>query len=660
MKPKQSAEALLKQILFGGALEDKLAGALVPFPELEWEGMNPLDQVVPEPGRNAHLKPRESEKSHFPKKSELVEERARGVLLHHFANHELLAIETMAFVLLKFPSADLEFRKGLFRTLQDEQKHLGMYCSRMKEFGVTFGDLPLNLFFWTTLQNVKTPLDFVTQMSLTFEQANLDFALEYAEFFRKDNLDLKTAELLQVVHDDEVRHVAHGLKWFKFWGSETINCEKEEFLAYQKLLPYPLTPRRARGNDLFSVASREKADLDSNFIEYVRIAGGSRGKVPNYYFFNPECEIEQLLPVLPESIRLKIAELAPLILWLAGEEDVVELKRRPSLLFLKEIHQLKGALPEIVSSVEATEKYVAFEELRPWGFGESAEKKFQILKSKIRKPPPFDLKLHREKLYSKSYWSEFLKNDLDLPADTAEVLIKSDQSTSGRGHLRVPRGYLSDPALLKKLEDRKAKGDLFLIEPFFDKVHDFSIQYEILADGRVKEFDPRFFVVDHHFQYQGSVFGRALKGTIYEQSSKLLDQEKLSIKAVHTKVIEHLKELHYVGPVGIDAFIYKDSRGMLKVRPVVEVNARYTMGRIAHEMERALIRSRGSGEGFFCFLNRAELITFSCRNFKELEEKLKVELGSKFLATTPSLSEHTWTFLITDYAQMNRFLLSKN
>jgi len=47
---------------------------------------------------------------------------------------------------------------------------------------------------------------------------------------------------------------------------------------------------------------------------------------------------------------------------------------------------------------------------------------------------------------------------------------------------------------------------------------------------------------------------------------------------------EELVKTGYLGPVGIDAFIYRTSEGELRLKPVVEINPRYTMGRLTLEM----------------------------------------------------------------------------
>ncbi len=650
----ENAHTLLQQILFGGSIEDKLAGAGLKNSELDWKECQALDAPIEAPGRTGLLKARTIAGAHFPKKSELGDASARGRLLHYFANHELLAIETMAYVLLRFPDADPAFRQGVFRTLQDEQRHLQQYLVRMRELSVNLGDVPLNLYFWNSLKNMRGPLDYVTQMSLTFEQANLDFALFFTNFFETEVQDPVTAKLLKEVHDDEIKHVAHGLKWFNQWRDP---ADASEYDSYLKLLPFPMTPRRAKGGHLFSEQSRRDAGMSEDFIRSIQVAGGSRGKVPNLYYFNPQCEVEKELPTLNQQMRTKIMDLAPLMLWLAGEEDVVELDSRPDLNWLTQVHQLKGELPELLTPNLSLERYQAFDEFKPWGFSESAWKKLGTIKSKLRKPPQFEMGLHREKLFSKRYWKEVLGEDLS-EAGSEEVLIKADQSTSGRGHQRIPRALLSDSNFNTKLEKRRSSGDRFIIEPFYNKLHDFSVNYELTAEGRLIEFDSRFFKVDSQFQYLGSFLGKHHPDPAYRLSAELLEREKPNWKSEHGKVIQHLRDLKYVGAFGIDALIYHDKDQRLKIAPVIEVNVRTTMGRVALEIEKVLIKKHSRLEGFWMFLHHRDLLGLGCRNFKELEAKLTEELGVRFVATTPSSAQLTWTFAILDHSLMERFFKS--
>ena len=114
----------------------------------------------------------------------------------------------------RIPSAPLAFRRGLVAILADEQRHLGLYRERLAAHGVAFGDHPVTGHFWNKLDHLTGPLEFVCAMGLTFENANLDFAGDYAAAARACG-DEATAAALDQVHADEIGHVHFGWVWLK-------------------------------------------------------------------------------------------------------------------------------------------------------------------------------------------------------------------------------------------------------------------------------------------------------------------------------------------------------------------------------------------------------------------------------------------------------------
>lgn len=44
-------------------------------------------------------------------------------MFHFLTNHELLAAELMALVLLKFPDAPKDYRAGVYEAMREEQMH---------------------------------------------------------------------------------------------------------------------------------------------------------------------------------------------------------------------------------------------------------------------------------------------------------------------------------------------------------------------------------------------------------------------------------------------------------------------------------------------------------------------------------------------------------
>jgi len=112
---------LAEQILFATTLEEKLHAPEI----ITDEHPGPALVTPAAPGRPANLMFKAhgtGDKSEFPGLHQLEKDHERGKLLHFFGNHELLATELMALVLLKFPDAPAAFRRGVLRTLQDEQE----------------------------------------------------------------------------------------------------------------------------------------------------------------------------------------------------------------------------------------------------------------------------------------------------------------------------------------------------------------------------------------------------------------------------------------------------------------------------------------------------------------------------------------------------------
>ena len=115
-----------------------------------------------------------------PTPRSLVRKDVPGQTLHTFAHHELQALELMALALLRFPDAPTDFRQGLARIIQDEQRHFRLYQARAEHWGTGLGDVGASHFFWDTVADIDSPQAFLAALSLTYEQANLDFAHGYS------------------------------------------------------------------------------------------------------------------------------------------------------------------------------------------------------------------------------------------------------------------------------------------------------------------------------------------------------------------------------------------------------------------------------------------------------------------------------------------------
>jgi uncharacterized ferritin-like protein (DUF455 family) len=212
------------------------------------------------PGRPPGLTPVAAREVKVPPIEGMADPAQRARILHAFANHELQAVELFAWALLAFPGAPSDFRRGLLRVLGDEQRHTRMYAARSEALGLAFGAQPVTGYFWSKVPQIRTPLDFVCAMSLTFENANLDHTVDYAGAARRAG-DEKTAAVIDRVHRDEVEHVRFGWTWL----GRLKEAGETPWEAFRRSLSWPLRPAKARGVS-FHRAGREAAGLDPEFI----------------------------------------------------------------------------------------------------------------------------------------------------------------------------------------------------------------------------------------------------------------------------------------------------------------------------------------------------------------------------------------------------------
>jgi uncharacterized ferritin-like protein (DUF455 family) len=211
-----------------------------------------------EPGRSPNL--RFATRIEVPSIEGFHDPTQRRRILHALANHEFQAAELFAWALLAFPDTPPEFRRGLLKILDDEQRHTRMYIARLEDAGARFGDYPVNGYFWGKVEAITSPLRFLCAMSLTFENANLDHTVDYTEAARRAG-DAKTAAVIERVHLDEIEHVRFGWTWLQAFKEE----DESAWDAYRANLTWPLRPAKARGRT-FRREGREAAGLDAEFI----------------------------------------------------------------------------------------------------------------------------------------------------------------------------------------------------------------------------------------------------------------------------------------------------------------------------------------------------------------------------------------------------------
>lgn len=250
--------AFAERVLLSAVLEDKLR----PVEE-------PLSDAQPGPGRRFSRPARPDHLQFGARRTApalargeaLRDPLKRGVAHHILANHELQALEVMAWTLCAFPEAPAEFRRGMVDVMADEQRHTRMHVERARSLGVEFGRYPVNSYIWDKAMSFQNELDYLAGLPLVFEGRNLDHTLELAAEFAAVG-DERSAALMRVIHRDEIQHVRFGVEWLNRLKPPELS-DWEAFVAH---LHWPIRPSKARGT-VFQRAAREQAGLSPDFIE---------------------------------------------------------------------------------------------------------------------------------------------------------------------------------------------------------------------------------------------------------------------------------------------------------------------------------------------------------------------------------------------------------
>jgi len=252
-----------ERVLLAESLELKLERVREPFTDAA--PGEPLR--VAEPGRPANLKfaARRAAPA-MPHPNTFAEPRRRAIAHHVMANHELQALEVMAWVLLAFPEAPTEFRLGLARVMEDEQRHTRMHMERSAALGVEFGSQPVNCYIWKKAMEFTGVMDYLAGLPLTFEGRNLDHTVEFEGYFLAVD-DAKSAAMMRAIHRDEIEHVRFGIEWLR----KLKPAHLSDWEAWTQHLHWPLRPEKAVGDE-FQEAARVAAGLDEEFIRRLKDA----------------------------------------------------------------------------------------------------------------------------------------------------------------------------------------------------------------------------------------------------------------------------------------------------------------------------------------------------------------------------------------------------
>jgi hypothetical protein len=153
--------------------------------------------------------------------------------------------------------------------------------------------------------------------------------------------------------------------------------------------------------------------------------------------------------------------------------------------------------------------------------------------------------------------------------------LKPRLGSSGRGRVAGEDGRARTPAVrgaLARLADRGGA----LLEPWLPRTEDLSAQLLVGADGSLRMLGTTRQLLAPSGLYRGQAGSVDTRGRIASGSA-----QDGALREAAVAVARAAAEQGYAGPCGLDAFSCRAPSGATVLRPVVEFNARYTLGIVA-------------------------------------------------------------------------------
>lgn len=192
----------------------------------------------------------------MPKRGRGGSAQNRLALLHALAHIELNAIDLAWDILARFTATPMPrgFTDDWVRVADDEARHFALLEARLNALGSGYGELPAHDGLWQAAQG--TAHDLATRLALVpmvLEARGLDVTPDTVRRLRAVG-DAKSADILQLIFEEEITHVAAGRRWF---GHLCAQAGQDPVEAWQDLVrrhfkgslkrPFNLDGRRQAG-----------------------------------------------------------------------------------------------------------------------------------------------------------------------------------------------------------------------------------------------------------------------------------------------------------------------------------------------------------------------------------------------------------------------------
>ena len=160
---------------------------------------------------------------------------------------------------------------------------------------------------------------------------------------------------------------------------------------------------------------------------------------------------------------------------------------------------------------------------------------------------------------------------LDIAAGSSFPFVaKTEFGSSASGFIHVKKE--EDMSKLSKAVNYFNSGISFVIEPWRDRMEDYSVGFYLSKEGEMTDFNIRKLFSTARGQFDALITGSAIDDKII-----------IEMHDAAKKISENLVTEGYFGNVSFDAYTFRN-RETISLNPISEINARMTMADIARLM----------------------------------------------------------------------------
>ena len=191
----------------------------------------------------------------------LATDEGRIALIHAIAHIEFNAINLALDAIYRFQDMPAEYYKDWMQVAFEEAQHFTMLSKRLQALGCEYGDYDAHNGLWEMA--LKTQHSVIARMALVprvLEARGLDVTPGMIKRLQGHG-DSATVEILKIIFEQEIGHVAIGSRWFSYAcelenvsPEETFQDLLKEYMAGELRGPFELEARRKAG---FSSAELE-------------------------------------------------------------------------------------------------------------------------------------------------------------------------------------------------------------------------------------------------------------------------------------------------------------------------------------------------------------------------------------------------------------------